>query len=84
MLHNFPRSTQEDVMARRRAAARETSKRRYQRLVKDPYRAQSREVEALFDAFKRSGAAARRTLAGEICRALKVHTRIQAALAGLR
>jgi hypothetical protein len=72
-------------MARRRAATKRagTSKRRYQRLVKDPNRAESREVEALFDAFKRSGAAARRTLAGEICRALKVHTRIEAALSGL-
>jgi len=73
-------------MARRRASTKSvgTSKRRYQRLVKDPYRTESREVEALFDAFKRSGAAARRTLAGEICRALKVHTRIEAALSGLR
>jgi hypothetical protein len=73
-------------MARRRTATRSagTSKRRYQRLAKDPYRAERREVEALFDAFKRSGAAARRTLAGEICRALKVHTRIEAALSGLR
>ena len=73
-------------MARRRAAAKRagTSKRRYQRLVKDPCRTESREVDALLDAFKRSGAAARRTLAGEICRALKVHTRIEAALSGLR
>ena len=43
-----------------------------------------REVEALFDAFKRSGAAARKTLASEICRALKIHSRIEAALSGLR
>jgi len=73
-------------MARRRAATKRagTSKQRYQRLMKDPCRAELREVEALFDAFKRSGAAARRTLAGEICRALKVHTRIEAALSGLR
>jgi hypothetical protein len=86
MLHLSARKTQEDVMARRRAAAKRagTSKRRYQRLVKDPYRAERREVEALLDAFKRSSAAARRTLAGEICRALKVHTRIEAALSGLR
>jgi hypothetical protein len=86
MLHLFARSTQEDVMARRRAATKSagTGKRRYQRLVRDPDRAESREVEALFDAFKRSGAAARRTLAGEICRALKVYTRIEAALSGVR
>ena len=73
-------------MARRRAATNRAgpSKRRYQRLLKDPHRAEKREVEALFDAFKRSGAAARRTIAGEICRALKVHTRIEAALSGLR
>jgi hypothetical protein len=72
-------------MARRQAAKKTaTSKRRYQRLVKDPYRAESREVEALFDAFKRSGAATRRTIAVEICRALKIHTRIEAALSGLR
>jgi hypothetical protein len=85
MLHLSARTTQEDVMARGRAATKRAgSKRRYQRLVKDPYRAETRKVEALFDAFKRSGAAARRTLAGEICRALKVHTRIEAALSGLR
>jgi hypothetical protein len=73
-------------MARRRAATKRaaTSKQRYQRVVKDPYAAESSEVEALFDAFKRSSAAARRTLAGEICRALKVHRRIEAALSGLR
>jgi len=73
-------------MARRQAAtkAAQRSKRRYQRLVKDPYRAESREVEALLDAFKRSGAAARKALAGEICRALQVHRRIEAALSGLR
>lgn len=72
-------------MARRQAATKRTgSKRRYQRLVKDPFRAESREVDALFDAFRRSGAAARRTLAGKICRALKIHTRIEAALSGLR
>jgi hypothetical protein len=46
--------------------------------------AEYREVEALFDAFKRSGAATRRALAGEICRVLKVHSRIEAALSGLR
>jgi hypothetical protein len=50
--------------------------------VKDPYQAESPEVNALFDAFKRSGASARRTLAGQICRALKIHTRIEAALSG--
>ena len=76
-------------MARRQAATKRagTSKRRYQRLVKGhPYRTrtESREVEALFDAFKRSGAAARRTLANKICRALKIHTRIEAALSGPR
>ena len=73
-------------MARRQASTKRAgpSKRRYQRVVKDPDRAQSREVEALFDAFNRSGAATRRTLAGEICRALKVHRRIEAALSGLR
>jgi hypothetical protein len=52
--------------------------------MKDPYRPESREVDALFDAFKRSGTAARRTLAAQICRALKIHTRIEAALSGLR
>ena len=69
-------------MARRQSAAKRavTSKRRYERLVKDPYRAESREVNALFDAFKRSGASGRRTLAGQICRALKIHTRIEAVL----
>jgi len=46
--------------------------------------AEYREVEALFDAFKRAGAATRKTLASEICRALKVHHRIEAALSGLR
>jgi hypothetical protein len=73
-------------MARRQTATKRagTSKRRYQRLVKDPYRAGNREVDALFDAFKRSGAAARRTLAGKICQALKIHTRIEAALSGPR
>ena len=73
-------------MARRQASTKKagTSKRRYQRLLKEPGRAESREVEALFDAFNRSGAATRRTLAGKICRALKVHTRIEAALSGLR
>ena len=67
-------------MARRQTKRAGTSKRRYQRLVKDPYRAESREVNALFDAFKRSGASGRRTLAGQICRALKIHTRIEAVL----
>ena len=75
-------------MARRRKAATKkagTSKRRAgQRLGRDPYRAERGEVDALLDAFKRSSAATRRMLAGEICRALKVHTRIEAALSGLR
>jgi hypothetical protein len=73
-------------MARRQTATKRvgTSKRRYQRIMKDPYRPESREVDALFDAFKRSGTAARRTLAAQICRALKIHTRIEAALSGLR
>ena len=72
-------------MARRQAATKRAGrKRRYQWLAKDPCRVESREVDALFDAFKRSGAAARRTLAGKICRALNVHTRIEAALSGLR
>ena len=61
--------------AKRRAVAQRS---------RDSYAAEYREIEALFDAFKRSGAATRKTLAGEICRALKVHSRIEAALAGLR
>ena len=48
------------------------------------YAGEYREVEALFDAFRRSGAATRKTLASEICRALKIHSRIEAALSGLR
>ena len=51
---------------------------------RDASTAEYREVEALFDAFKRAGAATRKTLAGEICRVLKVHNRIEAALSGLR
>ena len=52
---------------------------------RDAYAAEYREVEALFDAFKRSGAATRKMLAGEIfVRVLKVHNRIEAALSGLR
>lgn len=61
--------------AKRRAAAQRN---------RSAHAAEYREVEALFDAFKRSGAAARKTLAGEICRVLKVHNRIEAALSGLR
>jgi hypothetical protein len=61
--------------AKRRAAAQRN---------RSAYAAEYREVEALFDAFKRSGAAARKTLAREICRVLKVHNRIAAALSGLR
>jgi hypothetical protein len=68
-------STKIPATAKRRAAVQRN---------RHLHTAEYREVEALFDAFKRAGAATRKTLASEICRALKVHHRIEAALSGLR
>ena len=75
MVRRQRESTKIPATAKRRAAVQRN---------RDAYAAEYREVEALFDAFKRAGAATRKTLAGEICRVLKVHNRIEAALSGLR
>ena len=75
MVRRQRESTKIPATAKRRAVVQRN---------RDLYAAEYREVEALFDAFKRAGAATRKSLASEICRALKVHHRIEAALSGLR